>query len=94
MSDVTIPEDVQNAAELALGSPDIRVPRSVYAATADRVARAIVAERERAAKVAEAVAQDCRDFGAKAQRRQQKMASNAQAFVADRIAQAIRSSHE
>jgi hypothetical protein len=90
MSDVTIPDDVM-ATALKLANENCGADASFCVGA---FARASLAERERAAKVAEAVAQDCRDFGAKAQRRQQKMASNAQAFVADRIAQAIRSSHD
>lgn len=101
MSD-EIPEDVMKAARVAVFEfetwvqttqlPDNGNEASVKLAYT--VARAILAERERAATKAEAVAQECRDFAMKAQRRQQKMASSAQAFVADRIAQAIRSSHD
>lgn len=95
MRDETIPAEVMLAAVRALGEPDVRVPRSVHKDTSIRVAEAILAERERCAKIAGDKAEECRLISMMdSARPMQRRASSAHAFVAGQIASSIRSSHE
>lgn len=84
-----IPEDVMS------DRPD-DIPQDIWdtvamtVATKEGVARAIMAERERAAGIADDVAAECREHAYSRTAKPQRIASSAQAFVVERIAKAIR----
>jgi hypothetical protein len=97
MSDVTIPEAVQAQAEAIsqeLVDHAFKHGKLVNAYLPEFIARAILAERERCAKIAEDLAanrkrlEQQRGFGPKT------ATAGANSYWCEEIAQAIRSSHE